>query len=95
MMRQSAEKIDFGEGQFDASTRTVALGSIFFSCREERIHHRAHRDHRDHRENYFCSRERGLQGYGSLFVGPQFMPAFLLRDLCGEIFLGLRPTAAL
>ena len=58
----------------------VALGAIFFSCRAEKIHHRAHRDHR---EKYFCWREQGLQGYGSLFVDPQSLPASLLRDPCG------------
>ena len=46
----------------------VARGASFFSRREEKIHHRAHRDHR---EKYFCSREQGLQGYGSLFVHPR------------------------
>jgi hypothetical protein len=64
----------------------VALGAIFFSCQEEKIHHGAHRDHR---EKYFCLREQGLQGYGSLFGDPQSLPASLLRDLCGEILLGL------
>ena len=63
----------------------MALGAIFFSCREEKIHHRAHRDHR---EKYFCSREQGLQGYGSLFVDPQPLPASLLRDLCGPAGAG-------
>jgi len=51
-----------------AKTRfSGALGAIFFSCREEKIHHRAHRDHR---EKCFCSRGQGLQGCGSLFVDP-------------------------
>jgi hypothetical protein len=68
----------------------AALDAIFFSCREENIRHRAHRDHR---ERSFCSRAQGLQGCCSLFVGPQSLPASLLRDLCGlcgEILLVLQ-----
>jgi hypothetical protein len=75
-----------------AKGRAVAPWANFFSCREEKIHHRAHRNHR---EKYFCSREQGLQGYGSLFVDPQSLPASLLRDRCGEILLGLPLRAAL
>jgi len=43
MMRQCPEKIDDSwEGRLGVSIRIVALGAIFFSCREEEIHHRAH-----------------------------------------------------
>gem|GEM_PF-1599117 len=58
-----------------------SIGAVFFSCREEKTHYRADRDHR---EKCFCSRQQGLQGYGSLFVDPQSLPASLFRDLCGE-----------
>jgi hypothetical protein len=54
---------------------------------EKEIHHRAHRDHR---EKYFCSGAQGFQTYRSLFVGPQLLPASVLRvlcDLCGEKLL--------
>src|SRR5208282_5285458 len=68
---------------------TVALVAIFFSCRKEKIHHRAHRDHR---EKYFCSREQGLQGYGSLLVDPQSLPASLLLDLWGPAGGGGNPS---
>jgi hypothetical protein len=70
----------------------VALGASFIARREEKTQHRAHRDHR---EKYFRPREQGVQGYGSLFIDPQSLPVSLLRDLCGEILLGLRPKAAL
>jgi len=56
-----------------AAPPRYSTGAVFFSCREEKIHHGAHRDHR---EKYFCaSRDYKVT-----------VPCSLTHSLCRRLF---------